>query len=107
MRAETIGTCGKRISQPYYQDFLADFSGVFSHLDPEERKTCLEPQSYTPGQALAKTLLYGGCNGIVYPSVGNAGRTCIACFRPALAYNPRRGKQYRVTFDSHNTWDEM
>jgi hypothetical protein len=48
---------------------LADLSGVFSHLDPEERKTSLEPepvpQCHTPGQALAKTLLYGGSNGIV------------------------------------------
>jgi hypothetical protein len=103
-----------RINEPLsfdYQDFLADFSGVFSHLDPEERKTCLEPkpvpQCYAPGQALAKTLLYGGSNGIVYPSVRNAGGTCIACFRPALVYNPRRGKQYRVTVGSHNTWDEM
>jgi hypothetical protein len=103
-----------RITQPLifdYQDFLADFSGVFSYLDQEERKVCLEPdpvpQCYSPGQILAKTLLYGGSNGIVYPSVRNAGGTCIACFRPALVYHPRRGKQYRIKVDSHEIWAEI
>jgi hypothetical protein len=35
-----------------------------------------------------------------YPSVRRPGGTCIACFRPALIYHPRRGADYRLTFDA-------
>lgn len=84
-----------------YQDFVADFSGVYSHLDPDEILTCLKPdpvpQCYEASQALAKALLYAGSNGIVFPSVRNPSGTCIACFRPALVFHPRRGKQYQLT----------
>jgi hypothetical protein len=91
-----------------YQDFLADFSGVYSHLDPHEIETCLlpepVPQCYVAGQALANLLLHAGSNGIVYPSVRNPRGTCIACFRPALVYNPRRGKQYQLTMGTGEQW---
>jgi RES domain-containing protein len=84
-----------------YADFLADFSAPFHFLDDTERQQCLQPepipQCYGPSQALAKSLLYSGSNGIVYPSVRHHGGTCIACFRPALVFHPRRGKLYRVT----------
>jgi RES domain-containing protein len=91
-----------------YQDFLADFSGVYSHLDPHEIETCLlpepVPECYAPGQALADLLLHAGSNGVVYPSVRNPGGTCVACFRPALVYNPRRGKQYQLTVGAGEQW---
>ena len=48
-------------------------------------------------QALANALLYAGSNGIVYPSVRHSAGTCIACFRPALVFHPRRGQEYRIT----------
>lgn len=84
-----------------YVDFLADFSAEFHRLDPVEIETCLRPdpvpQCYGPSQALAHALLYAGFNGIVYPSVRGPGGTCIACFRPALVYHPRREKEYRLT----------
>jgi RES domain-containing protein len=83
-----------------YADFLADFSGQFHFLDEGERQTCLQagpvPQCYGPSQALANSLLYAGSSGIVYPSVRHAGGTCVACFRPALVFHPRRGKVYRL-----------
>lgn len=91
-----------------YQDFLADFSGVYSHLDPHEIETCLlpepVPECYAAGQALAYLLLHAGSNGVVYPSVRNPGGTCVACFRPALVYNPRRGKQYQLTVGAGESW---
>jgi RES domain-containing protein len=91
-----------------YQEFLADFSGEYSQLDPKEMKTCLRPkpvpQCYAAGQVLANTLLHGGSNGIIYPSVRNPGGTCIACFRPALVYHPRRGKQYQLTVGAKEEW---
>ena len=87
-----------------YIDFLADFSGEFHVLDAREGKSCLKPepipQCYQASQALANRLLFRGSNGIVYPSVRRPSGTCIACFRPALVFHPRRGKQYRLTVDA-------
>ncbi|MBB5331236.1 hypothetical protein HDF14_004880 [Edaphobacter lichenicola] len=91
-----------------YQDFLAGFSGVYSHLDPHEIETCLlpepVPECYAPVQALADLLLHAGSNGVVYPSVRNLGGNCVACFRPALVYNPRRGKQYQLMVGAREQW---
>lgn len=84
-----------------YADFLADFSGQFHFLDDSERERCLQPdpipQCYGPSQALANSLLYTGSSGIVYTSVRRSGGTCIACFRPALVFHPRRAKFYSIT----------
>ncbi len=88
-----------------YADFLSDFSGHFHFLDDAERQQCLQPepipQCYGPSQALANALLYSGSSGIVYPSVRYGGGTCIACFRPALVFHPRRGGLYRITVASN------
>ncbi len=90
---------GERLSFEY-QDFLADFSGTFHFLDESEKMTCLRaepvPECYGGAQALAAMLLYAGGAGIVYPSVRHAGGTCVACFRPALVFHPRRGEAYRI-----------
>jgi RES domain len=83
-----------------YVDFLADFSGEFHTLEGRELKSCLQPdpvpQCYSASQTLANNLLFGGSNGIVYPSVRRRSGTCIACFRPALVFHPRRGRKYRL-----------
>jgi hypothetical protein len=93
-----------RITEPLtfeYQDFLADFSGSYHFLDKSELQSCLRPEPvpecYSPSQALATTLLYAGSAGIVYPSVRYRGGTCIACFRPAMVFHPRRGHAYRIS----------
>ena len=87
-----------------YIEFLADFSGWFHTLDAAEAKDCLQPgpvpQCYNASQALAHKLLFEGSNGIVYPSVRRSGGTCIACFRPALVFHPRRGQKYRLTVEA-------
>jgi hypothetical protein len=84
-----------------YRDFLADFSGEFHYLDANESQTCLQPgpipQCYGASQELANALLYAGSNGIVYASVRRSSGTCIACFRPALVFHPRRGHEYSIT----------
>lgn len=87
-----------------YIEFLADFSGWFHTLDVSEQESCLQPgpipQCYGASQALAHKLLYEGSNGVVYPSVRRLGGTCIACFRPALVFHPRRGQKYRLTVET-------
>ena len=87
-----------------YINFLADFSGPFHTLEAAEQKNCLEsdpvPQCYAASQALANKLLFEGSNGIVYPSVRRSSGTCIACFRPALVFHPRRGQKYRLNVEA-------
>lgn len=83
-----------------YIDFLADFSGAYHTLDEAEQMSCLEPdpvpECYAASQALANKLLFEGSNGIVYPSVRRPAGICIACFRPAMVFHPRRGGKLRL-----------
>ena len=44
-------------------------------------------------------LLAAGALGVIYPSVRDAGGTCIACFRPAIVGNVRRTTTYEFTWD--------
>lgn len=87
-----------------YIDFLADFSGWFHTLNVRERKGCLKPepipQCYEASQALADKLLFEGSSGIVYPSVRRPSGTCVACFRPALVFHPRRGREFQLTVEA-------
>lgn len=86
-----------------YQCLLADFSAGFHDLRSEdgsagEWAACLDPGSYLASQALAQELLELGAMGIIYPSVRHAGGTNLACFRPALVGNVRKGAAYRLTW---------
>ena len=80
-------------------DYLADFSADFHDLRADARfKSCLAPASYVASQDLAQQLLDSGSLGVVYPSVRRKGSTCIACFRPALLMNVRKGRTYRYVW---------
>ena len=80
-------------------DYLADFSASFHDLRGARGfHACLDPRSYVESQALAERLLAAGSLGIVYPSVRHRDGTSLACFRPAVVGNVRRGKTYRLTW---------
>lgn len=82
-----------------YQCMLADFSATFHDLRGQPRyRDCLAPDSYLASQLLAEQLQGGGALGIIYPSVRHPGGTNLACFRPALVGNVRRGAAYRLTW---------
>lgn len=82
-----------------YDDYLADFSASFHDLRGlRGRRAYLDPASYVAAQTLAEELLEAGSLGVVYPSVRRSGGTCVACFRPALVVNVRRGRTYRFTW---------
>ena len=49
--------------------------------------------------ALAAELLEQGSMGIIYPSVRRPEGTNLACFRPALVGNVRKGVAYRLTWE--------
>ena len=84
-----------------YVEFLADFRGEFHDIREDRRFTnCLSPDSYAPSQKLARELLETGAAGIVYPSVRHKRGTCMACFRPALVNNVRKGSGVSVAFDN-------
>ena len=82
-----------------YDDFMADFTATFHDLRRARGfRACLAPDSYVASQALAERLLEAGSLGLLYPSVRHDGGTCLACFRPALVANVRRGRTYRFTW---------
>ena len=82
-----------------YQCMLADFTAAFHDLRGQPRyDACLAPDSYVDSQTLAERLLDGGSLGVLYPSVRRPGGTNLACFRPALVGNVRKGAVYRLTW---------
>jgi len=87
-----------------YMDYLADFRADFHDLrHSKDQADCLSPTSYAASQALAAELIALGSSGIVYPSVRRRGGTCVACFRPVLVTNVRKGSIYRLEFpDAHS-----
>ena len=82
-----------------YQALLADFTSTFHDIRGVEAfADCLDPASYIESQKLAAELLDAGSMGVIYPSVRLEGGTCLACFRPALVGNVRKGQAYRLTW---------
>jgi hypothetical protein len=83
-----------------YVDFLADFRGEFHDIRGDSGfADCLNANSYASSQRLGRELLDTGSAGVVYPSVRHRSGTCIACFRPALVNNVRKGYQLTVEFE--------
>jgi RES domain-containing protein len=83
-----------------YDDYLADFSAELHDIrEPRNFKRCLDPDSYVASQELAQQMLAEGALGIVYPSVRRPKGTCLACFRPALVMNVRKGETYRFSWN--------
>jgi hypothetical protein len=87
-----------------YVDYLADFHAEFYDLRTGDKYTvCLSSVSYKASQVLAEELLEIGAAGIVYPSVRREGGTCLACFRPVLVGNVRRGDTFNIVFRNLNS----
>jgi RES domain-containing protein len=83
-----------------YQAMLADFGGAFHDLRGAAGpwRDCLDPASYIASQQLANKLLDAGAMGVIFPSVRRQDGTNLACFRPALVGNVRKGAAYRLTW---------
>jgi hypothetical protein len=91
---------GWYVNETTYDEYLADFNGEFHDLRPDSRfENYLDPNSYVASQALAERLLALDSMGIVYPSARQSGGECLACFRPALVTNVRKGPTYRFRWD--------
>jgi len=82
-----------------YLAMLADFNASFHDIRGIANfADCLDPQSYIASQSLAAELLELGSMGVVYPSVRRPEGVNLACFRPALVGNVRKGPAYRLTW---------
>lgn len=82
-----------------FDDYTADFSAAFHDLRGGKGfRKYLDPASYVESQELAERLLAAGSLGVIYPSVRNAGGTCVACFRPALVANVSQSSKYRFVW---------
>jgi RES domain-containing protein len=82
-----------------FDDYFADFRAEFHDFRSNVRfSDCVNPNSYTASQQLARELLAAGSAGIVYPSVWRSGGTCMVSFRPALVTNVRKGGRSIIGF---------
>ena len=87
-----------------YEALLADFSSEFHDLRDEARFVrCLDPRSYVTSQRLAERLLDAGSVGVIYPAARRRTGTNLACFRPAVVGNVRRGGAWRFTWTGSAT----
>lgn len=85
-----------------YDDYLSDITAQLHDLRASDvYAACLDPTSYVTSQGLAEELLEAGSLGIVYPSVRRPGGTCLACFRPALVGNVRKGPTYELRWEGN------
>ena len=87
-----------------YQALIADFTSTFHDIRGVDAfANYLDPTSYIDSQDLATQLLDSGSMGVIYPSVRRPEGTCLACFRPALVGNVRKGQVYRLTWSGSPT----
>jgi RES domain-containing protein len=99
-----LAEIGRFDDEVSFDDYFSDFSGEFHDLrETADFSDCLDPNSYTPSQALAERLLDANSLGIVYPSVRRHGGTCLVCFRPALVTNVRKGQTYEFKWTGKPT----
>ncbi|NHZ92376.1 RES domain-containing protein [Massilia sp. CCM 8733] len=87
-----------------YQALIADVTSTFHDIRGVDAfEKYLDPTSYIESQTLASQLLDSGSMGVIYPSVRRPAGTCLACFRPALVGNVRKGQVYRLTWSGSPT----
>jgi len=81
--------------------FWPIFRGTFHDIRNDPRfRNCLDANSYRASRRLAGELLEDGSAGVVYPSVRHQSGTCVACFRPALVNNVRKGSTISIAFEN-------
>lgn len=84
-----------------YAEMFCSLSGDFVDLREMPGHAALSPDKgvgYPAGNGLAEQARAHGLNGIVYPSVRNAGGTCFAVLRPAAVQSVRQGDVYRLVW---------
>jgi hypothetical protein len=84
------------------RQYLADFDCELYDVRPSPQfDACHDPVNYVASQALARTLLVKGANGVIYRSVRHADGECISCFRPKLVTNVRQGTHFEYRWNGN------
>jgi len=60
--------------------------------DAQAYAEALDPDDYAPAQRLGAALRAGGSDGLLWPSVRNAGGLCVGLFHPDLGGTPVQGR---------------
>jgi hypothetical protein len=68
-------------------------------LPAAARRAVLDPDSYDTSRPLARTLREQGSNGLVYPSVRDAGGRCVAAFWPDVVGIPIQERHLQYEWD--------
>ena len=98
---QEIGRFDDRVT---YAALLADITSELHDLRGDDRfARCLDPRSYVASQGLAESLLDAGSVGVIYRSARRKAGTNLACFRPAVVGNVRRGDTWRFTWTGTQT----
>src|SRR6202020_2617395 len=82
-----------------YAEMFASMAGEFVDLRQMPGHPCLNPDpalGYPIGNAIAVAARAQGLNGIIYPSVRQAGGTCIVALRPHAVQSVAPGAVYRL-----------
>ena len=85
----------------FYRELIASFATSFHDLADHASEEIFNPEpeiAYSRGQSLAAELLSSGANGVLYPSVRQAGGHCLAAFRPNIIQNVRQGHTWTFTW---------
>ncbi|MDJ0686777.1 MAG: RES family NAD+ phosphorylase [Alphaproteobacteria bacterium] len=82
-------------------ELTASFATIFHDLTGCAGEDVFHPEpdiGYSKGQGLAAELFSRGANGVLYPSVRQAGGHCLAAFRPNIIQNVRQGEIWTFTW---------
>jgi len=83
-----------------YRELMGKVNHSFHDLTGRsDYADCLEPDSYTASQALARELRQNGSEGILYPSVRHEGGLCIAAFWPDVIGVPQQARHFAYHFN--------
>jgi len=83
-----------------YRELIGKVDHRFHYLTQGEDNTaCLDPNSYTASQGLARQLRADGSDGVLYPSVRQKGGLCLAAFWPDVIGIPVQGRHFAYHFN--------
>ena len=99
--AEFLGRAGDFNAIVEYAELHASLAGEYLDLrsTPDHPSLSADPAiGYKTGNALARAVMARGVNGIIYPSLRNAGGTCFAVLWPHAVQSVAQGCVYRLTW---------
>ena len=82
-----------------FRELVGTVNARLHDLRTGDYAACLDPDDYSVSQGLARALRAGGSDGVVYPSVRQAGGQCVAAFHPDVVGLPAQGRHLSYYWD--------